>query len=623
LRIDGIQGLRGIAVLFVVLGHVGLAFPNGFIGVDAFFVVSGFVITKSIMRRVKDGSFSLKNFYGLRFKRLFLPMAATVTASVLASLFFLSAAAFYTSLKTGTTALLGVSNGYIHVQTGDYFGSSVFANALTHTWSLAVEEQFYLLFPLLFTAFATLRSARVSRTGLGFLAVGTLTSFFAFLAHPLFIGVSGWGAVFSYYSPVIRAWEFGVGALLFFFPWRKWGNKSAWAIEIGALGLLIALANIEGLGEASQGVMVTLAAVIATLLMISLSTNGRPRIITAPSLMWIGNRSYSIYLVHWPVAVFLITYRVEGLLLGLIATALSLLIGNLWFDSFEKGPLAKLIARQPFRTGSIAAVVLVVTLVASVSLFPVIRPEAALAEEKRNMQASLMTCDGAKTWCFNGAESDSEIESAEEPIYLIGDSNASMLYWGLRDAADAIGRPLFAWTNGACSPSEVLPNTGKNCREYREKVLDSLGNAAIGTVVLGYSDGYVNPGRDFDAQAIETLLASIDGLEDMLTGFGHEVIVVQPIPNLTWDRDMADIDTLIIDRMSASIYLKRPFQDRFRSVFSGRANGFEKILRTEDIFCPDDKCLVVNEGDFIWRDDSHLTRVGSLMLSPSWIDSLG
>ena len=217
-RLD-IQGLRAVAVLVVVLFHAGLPLPGGFVGVDIFFVISGFVITGMLAREwQRSGRIGFGGFYARRFKRLTTALALMVTVTVLLSVVIASPlGAQQVTAQTAIGAMLLVANLVIARTTGGYFDSAAEANPLLNTWSLSVEEQFYLVFPLVLLVGWVVR-AKITR---GRWAPALLVAAVAAVSLGLMLLTSRGGQVpfisdelVGFYGPLSRAWEFAAGALL-------------------------------------------------------------------------------------------------------------------------------------------------------------------------------------------------------------------------------------------------------------------------------------------------------------------------------------------------------------------------------------------------------------------------
>lgn len=207
-----IEGLRGIAVLLVVLFHCGLSgFSGGFIGVDVFFVLSGFLITRLLVSEVqKTSTLSLLEFYARRVRRLLPAFALTLVATLLVGAILMTPLELNWTGSAGRAAALYGSNIFFDKNAGDYFSRDVQSNPLLHTWSLAVEEQFYLFWPLLilltFRWWGSLQRLATVLFGL------TLIS--------LCIGVvsAPYSGTFAFYELPGRAWEFGIGGLAALLP---------------------------------------------------------------------------------------------------------------------------------------------------------------------------------------------------------------------------------------------------------------------------------------------------------------------------------------------------------------------------------------------------------------------
>jgi peptidoglycan/LPS O-acetylase OafA/YrhL len=223
-----IDGLRTVAVLPVVFGHAGLSlFSGGFVGVDVFFVISGFLITGILLREIEAGAFSLIGFYERRARRI-LPALFVVMAVCLAMAWFTWSPMRLEDLGTASIAtLLFASNILFWIQESDYFASEVLREPLLHTWSLAIEEQFYLFFPLLLWVLAGQTRRRVVAVILALAGMSFVFSVWATYHRP----------VVGFYLIPSRIWELALGALLALgvFPAIR---HRAMAEALAALGLL-------------------------------------------------------------------------------------------------------------------------------------------------------------------------------------------------------------------------------------------------------------------------------------------------------------------------------------------------------------------------------------------------
>lgn len=292
-----IDGLRALAVTSVIVNHFSKALlPSGYLGVDIFFVISGYVITSSLYNRSsRNLSDFLLGFYSRRVKRLVPALILCVTiTSVLICLFDESPAS---SLKTGITSLFGFSNLYLLRQATDYFGDSAQLNVFTQTWSLGVEEQFYAFFPFIlwFTRFGRQAQKRLTNLGLvvGVLAIGSLVAF---------VRLSASNQPAAFFLMPTRLWELSAGSLVFI------------ALNDVRLPLLPLCRKVRPLAvicsiiaalfiPAQFSVYTTVAVVLLTALLIA---SNRPetigyKMLSQPAAVYVGRISYSLYLWHWSV----------------------------------------------------------------------------------------------------------------------------------------------------------------------------------------------------------------------------------------------------------------------------------------------------------------------------------
>jgi peptidoglycan/LPS O-acetylase OafA/YrhL len=297
-----IDGLRAVAIVAVIINHFNKdLLPSGYLGVDIFFVISGYVITASLANRTyKNFGDFLLGFYTRRIKRLFPALILNVFLGSIAICLFHPAP--MPSLETGIAALFGLSNLYLFGQATDYFAAPAELNIFTHTWSLGVEEQFYFLFPLLIwcLGFArkTIKGGRHLFLGVGGLLV---TSIFTFI---FFNQVNQSAAYFLMPS---RFWELGSGCLLFlslknqrnFFCSVVYRTNPAFFICLLIATLFTPLRPLQ------LSVIATFSVVTLTILSIASMRPGTAinRLFTLPKIVFIGLISYSLYLWHWTVLV--------------------------------------------------------------------------------------------------------------------------------------------------------------------------------------------------------------------------------------------------------------------------------------------------------------------------------
>lgn len=322
-----IEGLRAIAVLGVMLYHFDFPYAKGgFTGVDVFFVISGFVITSSILADITRGRFSLTEFYWRRAFRIWPALLATIVATLVAAPFYLAPDRVVEASWSGAFAAIFASNFYFWSSAG-YFDASAIVKPLLHTWSLAVEWQVYLLLPLL-----VLASQRLSRTAVALVAGGLIA---ASLAAGLALGRHYPDLVF-YWMP-FRIFEFGLGAALAYFPvtlGQRWREQ----MFVAGLGMILAGFVVITAQDRFPGVLTVLPCVGTALVIAAGAPRFTSRLLTNAPALLLGRISYSLYLVHWPIAIY--WQQARGVIEGAtdIGTlmALSLVLALLLHATIEK-----------------------------------------------------------------------------------------------------------------------------------------------------------------------------------------------------------------------------------------------------------------------------------------------
>jgi peptidoglycan/LPS O-acetylase OafA/YrhL len=620
MRIGSIQGLRGVAVVAVILYHFNLGVTNGFLGVDSFFAISGFVITKVVTSAVDAGIFSLKAFFLRRFDRLFLPLALMVCVSLVAGSFIVSPESFRVSLETAFGAILGVANVITQLQTGDYFASPALANLCLHTWSLGVEEQFYLGFPIILML--ALKADRKETLKRPILIISTLSFVFlaAYCSGPLLMGIPVLGSLFGFYSPLVRAWEFGAGALVFLVAVRSKRFAPETSSRNYSLLPLVALIGLyfypAGVQQYSQELK-SIAAVLLTSLVLAASSreNSRNGFLNSTLVMWLGDRSYSLYLWHWPVFVLIgfISGWAENPLSKIFGLLLSVSLGAASYSFIESGWIkSKCVNLKVIWKTGFVTVVLSVLLATSIAHDSAFSAEIA-ADKARKESLDSGACHDQTIWCVNGVMNASPTY-AGAPIYLVGDSNAAMWFSGLHYVAAGLHRDLYSMTHYMCTPFEnSFGSTDSSCLKYEKSVLAFFKKAKSGTVIIGFSDVYAFDNRTNGLLVSRSLVRSLTSFAARLTNMGHKVVLIQPIPDFFWAKGAFSPELLSLKQSAGDVDIPlnaEMAENSFPSVFAGIGSTYP-TLNTWETLCPGKVCRIIEHGRYVFRDANHVTRFGS------------
>lgn len=342
-HIETISGLRALAVLSVVIFHANSAWlPGGFVGVDIFFVISGFVVAHSVLGGAyPDFASYFQSFYRRRFQRILPALFAYIVVAVVLSVLFVprSQETRYMEIS-GASAVVGMSNFFLWLRSGDYFSAGSELNLFTHTWSLAVEEQYYFLFP--YFSYALLVSQgnfRKRRVAIASVVIASLTSL-AFCAWS-----TKKNPILAFYLLPARFWELGIGFLLrVTFSERVSERFARLGPEVlTSTGLLALLALIFSLAKTDSFSFPYPGAVVpcfATAVLIAvtwvLPGNRIDRLLSHPQVTFFGKISYSLYLWHWLVFVLMRwTVGVETQKLQLLGVSISILLGWLSYRYIE------------------------------------------------------------------------------------------------------------------------------------------------------------------------------------------------------------------------------------------------------------------------------------------------
>ncbi|MDC0911760.1 acyltransferase family protein [Aquiluna sp.] len=622
---EDIQGIRALAVISVVAAHAGLPVPGGFVGVDVFFVVSGFVITQLFFREwIAQGRFRLRNFYWRRFTRLMPALALVVFATVTFSALILSPLGTQqNAVWTGIGSLFWVANVVIVVTTGDYFDEPAAQNPLLHVWSLSVEEQFYLFYPLLLIAGVGIVVRRSNPKLVAFLVTATVSA----ISLSLALIASSFDLpqvvehLLGFYSPVARVWEFGVGALVAFavnHPFR--GLSSSEAAKIGFAGLSIIFASLWFIDESAifPGPWTLLPVIGTAMLLISGTTPGNPssRVLSMTPLVRIGDWSYSIYLWHWPLIV-LLKYAWPAVEWVPVAAAVA---------SLPLGAVSYRLVEQKFRNLPLGKRNYGLKLVAAVTLPPALmsgivgvvakdywRPqyESGQVQIVHNgnvdwpsfyleLEERYFPCADqeirSRALDFEGVtRCRQSLPSKQIDIVLLGDSHAEHLFLGFAEK--------YPNTNFAFYILNSLPiDDGESMSFFIDRVSTDTN---VGTVVLNASWG----SRGAPQQGLEETV-------NQLINSGKNLLIFDDVPIFPFDAKQCKFrisplipDSRCVTPRKFALANYETYAPTLRQLAETRAGVH--FFETADFFCDEKDCDMRVVGTLGYRDNNHLNENGS------------
>lgn len=615
-----INGLRAIAVIAVLLFHFHPAWlPGGFAGVDVFFVISGYLITGIIMRGLNDGTFSLKAFYTSRARRI-MPALAVMCFVLLGLGWFYLLPLDYSALGTHVASSLGFVSNFVYWREAGYFTANAHEKWLLHTWSLSVEWQFYLLYPialLVLRRFVALRNLRWWILG------GSLTGFVVGV-----LASARWPEASFYLLPT-RAWELMLGGVACLFPFQLRSVQKRILESVG-LALMLASFFLVSVQDLWPGYLVLLPVLGAFAVIVAARQNS---LLTTHALsQWTGKLSYSLYLWHWPVVV-LMNYagwlgEAGNVLMG-IGVAFLLAIAS--YELIEK-PTGRARHRQRWTLATLGtAVALVFVGGTAVSATQgVVSPmreislsaKASFIQDYVNRQQNLyepywLKCDAFSAFTQRGQSSIDESctrKQGEGGVFLWGDSHAQALSLGLRTLL-ARDTPFYQVASASCRPGLSVHQgraspTSRACDYSNRLALHSIETLRPNIVVIAQKDGHDK--TDWNGIAIR------------LKGYGvKHVVLIGPLPqwnpslpsviaNRHWGLNESHISDPALDEGMMAV------DQATRQLAASADIQFVSLI---DRLCIADACLVrLEDTDSLLQIDSgHLSTEGSLFVVKHYV----
>ncbi len=646
-----IDGLRALAIIAILLFHLDFAaVPGGFVGVDVFLVISGYLISGLIIRDIRANSFSLSHFYYRRIRRLFPALLFTVLVSAILGALLLSPRHFREFSGSALSALFSMSNIYFWLDS-DYFSTSAKVKPLLHFWSLSVEEQFYLFWPAVISGLLLLRKGLLFGTIFALGALSVLTTEWMIDQDP----------AAAYFLTPFRVAEFFIGALCVWAGRVPVTNRHANLLALG--GLAAILAAVLAFDETTRfpGYAALLPCVGAALLIVAKNSRVANLALGSTPIVHVGRISYSLYLIHWPIIVYwqYFTYRSPTLIEKLLLAVTCFVAADFmyrWVECpFRLGRSAPRVGGKRFFAAMVAVSLAVV--VPSTHAFMRTgwhwRVNGFYSEQPQFGRCRQNSESSTGAACVIGSD-----EPGSADMLVIGDSHAGRL----RPALDYIGKKLNlkveVWAVGGCKPlwdtylvrddvaetartrecSETIPRWEQAVLSGRYKYVvlaarwvEVLEEAPFGT--FDASGAYLVARGD----PPETALRSLDHSRQLFAESlsltirkirekGVEVVLFSQVPELGRDvQDCANVPRVLIPLKwyeqrcdpgvsYSEIRNRIGFTD---NMISSTGSEEALVILPSRYFCDDDaqKCVTVMNGVALYDDNHHVTREGSLWLA--------
>lgn len=625
-----IDGLRALAVLSVFVFHFfPEVIPGGFIGVDIFFVISGFLITSIILRESLQGKFTITNFYKKRVIRIFPALLAALISIYLYGWFFISGSDFELLGKHIFGGAFFISNLLLWQESG-YFDANSQLKPLLHLWSLGIEEQFYLFWPLLIIAL------RKNLKGILSLSAVVFTT-----SLILSIYYTSKGSSAAYYSPLSRSWELMAGAITACLAFKLNGKPVKYASLLSITGLGLILLSFVVINKDSQfpGYIALLPVAGASLIIFS-GSGVVSSVLSFRPLVLIGLISYPLYLWHWPVYAFMrIHYADDPVVIAKIAgMVISVIAASLTYLYIEK-PIRTSKHKVKLPVGFSTAV-FTVGFVGMVTFINDGFPDRSVNESMRDY---LKVENTYKYFDFVGALRAGECHSvpvevsvnngciSNDPhqIFIWGDSYAAALYQGIAKIAKDSGLQVSQATDGNGPPFFIkgkITDSGKDLYQANLDRLEFVREVKPAIVVISWMPTAANAIFD-KKQAANELLVTIGKIKHVSPS--TDVIVIGPVPQ--WKESLI---RQVIKYISTTGRMPPKYMDYglnpspfyWDEVISSsmKENNIEYVSSLKAL-CVDSKCITRTGDDpdtLVSVDWGHLTKGGSIYLAEKIKDQL-
>ena len=624
-----IDGLRAFAVMAVVLFHAGLdAVPGGFVGVDIFFVISGYLITRLIVEKLRAGTFSFWDFYARRTRRIYPALFVLIPFVLIAGYFVLTPGEYEDLAWSAIYSSAFLANIYFWLNTG-YFDLAAVTMPLLHLWSIGVEEQFYLMWP------ATL--VLVWR----FVPLNRQATLIALIAVTVFLVAvcivwTHYDAKAAFYLPFTRLWEFTLGALVLALPEIK-RPRVADGLSVAGLAAMLTAALTFNDGLAYPGYYALLPCLGATASIAAGERSLIGKVLSLSPSVFIGKISYSLYLWHWPIFVYYAFYAADAATpqakLALVPVAIGLAYLSWRFVETptrhrRDHPRRHVMYGLATATATACLAFIVVTSAGFPSRIP---EEIRALGDQKDMMAFTCTEEvrlpgaGKRKRCIVGAP----WATASKRAVIWGDSHAKHMLSILDAPARELNLSIAFWSG--CPPfidnesiqreKRNAPEYSENCAQSRRDLLDWLAKAqGIDLVILSdawaiYPESLFEGGvmdRSHPEEAMRRIDENLRSTLAEINPERHKVLIVGDMPRPGFNVPDCALQS------AAGLWRKpcRKFRDFFtenprpiENILASLADGTDQVhfIDTLKKMCAGPRGCGIRIGDeIIYRDTNHL-----------------
>ncbi len=628
-----IDGLRAIAVIPVILFHAGFEFfGGGFVGVDVFFVISGYLITTIILSEKEQHKFSIVNFYERRARRI-LPVLFFIMALCLPFAYFLLLPSDFKDFSESLVAVSLFSSNILFWQESGYWGAANELKPLLHTWSLAVEEQYYVLFPVFLMLMSRFRKRWILSSFLVIAGVSFLISEWAAYNKP----------TANFFLLPTRGWELAIGAsIAFYFLYRKTTIHSLLANKTldeaaGFLGLSMIFMSVFFYSESTPfPSSYALIPTIGTGLIILFSSQDTivGKMLSNKLLVGVGLVSYSAYLWHQPLFAFArhasSIKPSETTYILLIAATFILSYFSWRYVEVPFRNKTKINRKQIFSFSIVGSLFFI-----SIGLYGHLSNGLDFRETRDGIAYSdfsrvLEVNNGLSNNCTVDKLSDKCFVGEKPKVLLWGDSHAEHLALGFKSSPTKID--FVQITKSSCRPVLGLAIVGqiregaairteswaKECVKNNNEILKWLAsNSTIEYVILAspysFTPSVLHEGSIVKTQdkIIENAFAKTI---TEIRRIGKKPIVISPVPNNGSDIGRCSVRSLMLSQdNSLCDFSNNDYSDYTKNSYHtiSLVQGFSPIFHLKDLICMDNYCDVVINGTILYRDKGHLSKDGS------------